>query len=153
METSPEWVQFERQIRDHFPKVQDTSGSGATWGDGDGLTAEICFEAKRHQRVSFDAWWKQTRRQAEKWHKVPCLVIWRPPVELQFGKALDDECLAVVPLEYLGELNKRTKELEELKAKLKKWEEGARSNFHDFEHDAWYCIDCREYHPRDTCND
>lgn len=112
------WKQFEQRILNAFPSARQTSGSGSVWSDGDGMTEEICFEAKRHQRVSFDAWWKQTRRQAETYHKVPCLVIWRPPVELQFGLANEDEVLAVVPLEYLAELSKAKKKNAELTERI-----------------------------------
>lgn len=106
----PQWVLFEREILKLFPTAKATSGSGKTWSDGDAIADEICFEAKCHQRVSFDSWWKQTRLQAETYNKVPCLVIWRPPVELKFGPAIDDECLAVVPLWYLAQLKKELAE-------------------------------------------
>jgi hypothetical protein len=117
MATEPEWKLFENQIRKAFPDAKVTSGSGKTWSDGDGLTAELCLEAKRHKRVALDAWWGQTRRQAERYHKTPVLVIHRPPVELQFGKSINDEVLAVVPLDYLANLRNEVIELRKSNAK------------------------------------
>lgn len=107
-----DWESLEEEIKVHFPGVRTTKGSGALWGDGDKVGNGISFEAKHQKRVSFDSWWGQTRRQAARYDKVPCLVIQRPPAKLDHSYSISDEILAVVPLWYLGNLHQKIQELE-----------------------------------------
>lgn len=113
MSQQKEWELLEKEIDKHFPGAKLTSGSGRLWGDGDRVHKNLAFEAKRHARVQFDSWWEQTRRQADKWARVPILVIWRPPVQLLFGKSITDEVLAVCPLSYLGRVHQEIDTLKE----------------------------------------
>lgn len=72
----------------------------------------ISFEAKDQKQVKLDDWWSQTRRQALRFGLEPVLVIKRPPAQLDKGKALQSEILAICSLSYLADLVHRLEELE-----------------------------------------
>lgn len=103
---------FEREIPRHFPGLKGTKGSGRIWGDGDLTGHGISFEAKDQKKVSLDAWWSQTRRQAMSYGQEPVLVMRRPPAQLEFGPAATDEILAVCHLSFLAALHDKIKVLE-----------------------------------------
>jgi len=115
-----DWQQLERLIAGRFPGASATRASGQTWGDGDltgpGISSEIgttlSIEAKDQKRAVLDSWWSSTRRQALRYQKEPVLVVRRPPAQLDMGRAVRDEILAVCTFEYFASLHERIAELE-----------------------------------------
>lgn len=106
--------QLENLVMSRLKAARPTKSSGAAYGDGDAVLltddGQVAIECKDQKRPALDKWWSQTRAQAMRFGRSPCLVVRRPPAVIRGIRSRKDEVLAVIPFEDYVRLVKKAGE-------------------------------------------